>query len=270
MSKVIPEQKKKKLREVQLYIFDEFMRFCKKRSLRFFLCYGTLLGAVRHKGYIPWDDDIDILMPRSDYMKFIKSFSADDISLFSLYNLADYKKPFVKLSYDKSRVIENVDEYCDKLGINIDIFPLDGYSTDIAGKLRSYAIKFLFNILNFKQVKYSDKRSMLRNTVLSAGKRIFKCISQNKVVKAIDRLNRSCAYGATSYVISSATPVYGDREIMPAEIFSDIVYLKFENRLCPAPVGYKQYLQNLYDDYMKMPPIEKQQTHHDFRIIYID
>ncbi|MFR5682857.1 MAG: phosphorylcholine transferase LicD [Clostridia bacterium] len=115
------------IKSIQLDILSQVANYCDRNGLRYFLAYGTLLGAVRHKGYIPWDDDIDIMMPRPDYMQFINSFNNEKCALRVGSHYLDKNYPYVIAKvYDTSTLCkENIDvEY--SIGINIDVFPIDG------------------------------------------------------------------------------------------------------------------------------------------------
>ena len=112
------------LRKIQISILDEFSIFCEENKLNYLLTGGTLIGAVRHKGFIPWDDDIDVAMPRADYERFLSSFNVEGYRIITPYNNEKYVYPFAKLVNSKTRIIEHTDTDSD-LGIYIDIFPID-------------------------------------------------------------------------------------------------------------------------------------------------
>ena len=120
------------LRKIQIDILDKVHNFCIQNNITYFLSSGTLLGAIRHGGYIPWDDDIDLYMPRESYERFINIYKDDshDTRVITLYNNKEYYYPFAKVEDTNSIVIENVPEKFN-IGINIDIFPIDGVPNNL-------------------------------------------------------------------------------------------------------------------------------------------
>ncbi|MBQ8445584.1 MAG: LicD family protein, partial [Opitutales bacterium] len=116
------------LKQIQLGILDKVHEFCEKNGITYFLSSGTLIGAVRHKGYIPWDDDLDLYMPRADYDKFIKLFSAnspENTKLLSLETDKKYQYPFAKVIDDRTEMVETAVGESFKIGVYIDVFPVD-------------------------------------------------------------------------------------------------------------------------------------------------
>ena len=117
------------IRKISLQILDEVHRFCVSNQLRYTLFHGSLLGAVRHKGFIPWDDDIDIAMPRRDYEIFIQKFFAKNCKVFSIKNESRYYLPWAKVCDCKTIKEENILNQDDLvLGVNIDLYPVDTIS----------------------------------------------------------------------------------------------------------------------------------------------
>ena len=137
-----------KLKEEQLKILDYIVKICEENSLEYFLIGGTLLGAVRHRGYIPWDDDLDLAMPRKDYEKFIKIFLNQDNGKYILdtnNHSKYYWLPFLKVRNKNTIYQENLQKnYKGNLGIWVDIFPLDNGNKEIS-KLQSFQFRFVKN-----------------------------------------------------------------------------------------------------------------------------
>ena len=120
------------LKDIEFNLLKEFRAFCNENGIRFFLAYGTLLGAIRYKGFIPWDDDIDVLVPREDYNKLIRIFrDSDKYRLYSFERNQKYGYPFAKLCDMSTRKIEFYFEPLVDYGVDIDIFPLDYWDDDI-------------------------------------------------------------------------------------------------------------------------------------------
>ena len=257
---------KEEIKNIQLKILNIVANYCDKENLTYFLGYGTLLGAVRHQGYIPWDDDIDILMPRPDYEKFIRDFCImEDYKVYSYSIDSEYPYTFAKVSYEKSLLIEKTDLGFKKLGVNIDIFPLDGLpSSEKIRKKIFRTIKIRENILDIKKISINKNRSKYKNMILRIGKSILYPISYKKIIENINIDASKYNYYDCDF-IGNIVSSYGYDEIMPKEIFEDKIKLKFEGDEFYAPIGYDKYLVNIYDNYMEMPPLENRVTHHNFK-----
>ncbi len=261
------ELKIDEIREIQIMLLDEVVKFCEQKKLRYFLGYGTLLGAIRHRGYIPWDDDIDLIMPRPDYEKLISSYSSlsSQFKIYSQTTDCDYYLPFAKFSHENTVFREMTDVVYNKIGVNIDIFPIDGLSSDESNRTKSVKKQKIWrNILNLKFISISKNRSLLKNIVLVIGKAAFWNVDYRKVVKKMNEYASIHPFDS-SQLVGCTVWNYGEREIMERRIFSDSISVEFEGKNYLAPADYKKYLENLYGDYMKLPPIEKRNTHHVYK-----
>ncbi len=251
------------IKNKQLHILDEIVKFCDNNNITYFLCGGTLLGAVRHKGYIPWDDDVDLMMPREDYTKLIDTFNHPDITLNSTRKLDDYYYPFIKVEDNHTEMDEHAFiGQTRKLGVNIDIFPLDNMPADSKPlKLFLNRMYFLRKALKLKRNKKSGV--LVDDCLRSIGRKLMKPYTAKEV---IDRINKSatrynnCSTGYMGIVVWG----YGRKELCRAEIFAEKVQVEFEGKKYFAPKGYKEYLTNVYGDYMTLPPKHKQVRPHTF------
>lgn len=250
------------IKAISLGILKHFKSFCEENDLQFYLSNGTLLGAIKYKGFIPWDDDIDVLMPREDYDKFLEVYcDSEKYRLFSRERVAKFKFPFAKLC-DMTTIKEedNIDNGV-SLGVDIDIFPLDNCTLHICepGIQKRITANYLGCCLS--KFKSTGKRAFYKRWIIRYCQyRGFDHFHQ----KLSQIVKKETSFGET-HKGCLIWPVYGKREILPAEVFSDTVWVEFEGERFPAPIGYDAYLRSLYGAYEKDPPREKQKTHHDFK-----
>lgn len=253
------------LKQIQLEILDYVHEFCEQNKITYFIAYGTLIGAVRHKGYIPWDDDIDIAMPRKDYETFIKIFHLTK----SKYKLCSFKidqscpYSYAKV-YDSDTVLNEYADFDYPIGINIDVFPIDGLPNDEKLRISHFRrLSILSLIRSFKIVKLSSNRAVCKNVVLLLGKIFFSLFSLKKIIEKSIKLSKKYDYSSSDKV-AILTDSYGTCETTNRSAFKTSVLLEFEGRMYKAPIGYDEWLRNIYGDYMQFPPKDKQVNHHKF------
>lgn len=255
------------LKAIQLDILRHVDSFCKGNGIQYFACGGTLIGTVRHHGYIPWDDDIDIMMLRSEYEKFMAEYQLKDSSEYKLYNhkiSKGYILPFAKIANTKT-VIKEPTEYSLDYGINIDIFPIDKLPDNKEEQSQHYArLKRLIDIHGLKLMSISKERSLLKNIILSVSHIVLSPISIGYLNKRIEKLARKYETLADNKYCGISVWGYGTREINLSSNFNSSQNAPFEDTMVPIPVGYDNYLSCVYGDYMKLPPVEKQCSHHVF------
>lgn len=258
------------IKKIELDILIAFADFCEENKLKYYLAYGTLLGAVRHKGFIPWDDDIDVLMPRPDYNRFIELTGYNPIKQnleTRLYRNCKNPNiyPFAKiidtntLVYEKGKSRKNIS------GIWIDIFPLDG-CPDSSEETRVQFEKYL-KIRNWQDLATTNPFYIDQNIIKKMLKFIFfvpaaKLYGCKRICKKIDELAQSYSYDKSQLV---ADFTWGDSldAILKKEDLEPALHLEFEGKLFNAPKSYDQYLTNLYGDYMTLPP-ENERIPHGF------
>ena len=261
----------KKLQDTELDILCEIDRICIKNHIQYFIMYGTLLGAVRHKGFIPWDDDIDIAMPREDYIKFLNVVNNELKEKYILDFITtnkDYYLSYPKIK-NKNTVFQEKSSinYKGNKGIWVDIFPFDNYTTDKKSIL--FKLKYRF-ILLFKAI-------MIKKTLkLYLGRcdflyKILSSIFNNKfIVKLIERLsiNRNNSDYILHYDNNSEiqkTPIFRKKDIFPLK------KIEFCGKKFYAPRDCDKILTQSYgSDYMKLPPVEKRVTHNPLKIVFED
>ena len=239
-------------KQLLVLLLKEIDVFCKREKLTYYLDSGTLLGAVRHHGFIPWDDDIDLAMPRDDYEKFISSFKSDLGEIITFNSNGRYFYPYAKVNYKKSKVIEVELPQIDGLGVNIDIFPLDGMPN-----------KLLLRRIHQDLLMFLNKTRALSVRIRRKAPGFLKPLFRWRIlVKWIDRLGKKHTIEGSHYCGNIVATTVRHKEI-PVQCFASIQYVDFEDGKYPAPSGYDEYLRRLYGDYMKLPPKEKQITRHN-------
>ena len=255
------------LKDIEFDILKMFDAFCKENNIKYYLAFGTLLGAIRYKKFIPWDDDVDVLVPREDYDRLIKLFQDNEkYHLFAFEKDPKYTFPFAKLCDMTTRKVETAYNNGITLGVDIDVFPLDAFGSDYEiAKKDSDRIKKYMGQLGYAKVNRPDTKNPIKFAVWSVILVFYKMLGARYFVKKIINECRKESLKGSAYVGAKAWCIWGERGIVPAKAFSDSVNIEFEGELFPAPIGYDEYLTCLYGDYLPEPPKEKQKTHHDFK-----
>ncbi len=244
-------------REIQLTVLQNVANYCEQNNLRYFLAYGTLIGAIRHNGYIPWDDDIDIAMPRPDYDLFMKSFNQeyDYTKVLEMSISKKYGIPFAK-AYDNRTWIDELHYKPEDYGVFVDIFPIDG----IKGAIQFKQMDRLNKLLHIKKANFT-RRSIYKVVRNFIGKILLLPFSVHDILKRMDKVARRYPFGTTPKAGLISVP-YGVREIVDTSVFEKTVFHEFEGSQFRIPIGYDTWLKNIYGDYMQLPPEEKQVPHH--------
>ncbi len=260
MRKLSIEEAKK----LELDILDFIDSFCKEHGINYCINYGTLIGAIRHKGFIPWDDDIDLSMTRENYEKFIQLFSEKQsrYKLLSLETDDQYFNNFIKIVDPTTKIIDTRNTKTYDSGVFIDIFPMDTFNdskvVDICYKLESFK---LLSFSKHKNIVYGD--SKLKDLIRTLFWLLLRPVSPrffaNQIEKQIQRYRvENGKYIA--FIPSKAK----EKEIFPRDMFDELIETPFEHLVLPAPKHFDAVLKQFYDDYMTVPPKEKQIYIHEF------
>ena len=238
-------------------VLRQYIAICKEHHLTYFCCGGTAIGAVRHQGMIPWDDDVDVFMPRPDYDRFISQFNKPD-NYYQVIDMSIDKKygfPFAKV-HDTRTFVDELQYAKDHFGVYIDIFPIDGVGED----------EQVFRILRWRKLLHTKKanyyqRTLSKKIINTFGKIVLLPFSVHRILSFIDHEARKYPYGSTPKAGNIVNP-YGPREIVNLSCFSDTIYKEFEGMQFRAPIGYDEYLRSIYGDYMQLPPEDKRHSPH--------
>lgn len=252
------------LHKIQLDILLDFSKFCEENDINYTIAYGSLIGAVRHKGFIPWDDDIDVVVPRQDYMKLVEIFNNRDsiYKLSSIYNNPDYPYCQIKIQDTRTILIEN---NWRKIGINIDIFPLEGLpSTKIIQYIHLSSCKILRHIIGYKKLIIKNQIKTSKKISLFIIKLLLSQFTLNYFINLLDKLARKYSYVNSKYVANLVWGTYDFKEKFDKELFESFDKMEFEGNIFMVPADYKKILTQIYGDYMKLPPENTQKSHHHF------
>lgn len=260
------------LKNLQLAILQTIHNFCRNNKIRYSLCGGSLIGAVRHNGYIPWDDDIDIMMPRPDYERFFELFNqkqkSTSLQFITCFNDKQYFQPFGKVVDIRTFMTNAYDRPLDNLGVNVDVFPCDGLPNDECERNKYWKkIAKAKNLNTLFYQKNNDKEHGIKKIIRRIFFSIFKVFPANFYAKKLNKMAMRNIFDSSEYVACSIFG-YGRKEEMPKSVFDNFVELDFEGMKFKAMCGYETYLSNLYGDYMQLPPAEKRVAKHDFEVFW--
>lgn len=260
----------KEIKQIEFNILKYFAKFCEEHELSYYLMFGTLIGAIRHKGFIPWDDDIDVAMPRTDYLKLIELLNLkgnDQYKLISCNNVSEYNMPLAKIVDTRTILIQkgaigNVRD----LGVYIDVFIIDKLPNDMLERKR------FFKRMKWERFKwYLSKRdfifrkgSYFKDICMAIVSVPFKCRSAySRCIKMDHMASRYSSIEAKdqTVLLFAALP---EETALKTEEWNSIVKVEFEGELFSATAYYDKHLRNIYGNYMVPPTKENQVNAHDF------
>ena len=257
----------KDLQNVELRMLVDFKEICDRQGFSYALAGGTLLGAIRHNGFIPWDDDIDLVMMRSDYERFIKYCSTTEglpFHIVSSETCAAYSKGFAKLMDNDTYLESDVDDDGKLGGVFLDIFPIDYLGDTYEEALKTHnSTRLLREILVARQWKHftrSKTHSIIYEPARLALFLVSRLFRGQTLIRMIDR-KRQTNRKAYSCCIFGA---YRTKEILPTEVYEGRATHVFEGHEFSILKDYDTFLTAVYGDYMQLPPEEKRVTHHTF------
>ena len=258
----------REIQQMELGIMEYIHEICQKIGVKYFLAYGSLIGAVRHKGFIPWDDDMDICMLREDYEKlqdYLIANPDERYEVMSYKNNLNYVYPFMKVQDNQTYLLEEDVRIDSNMGIYVDIFPVDGYEDDsvFKDKMTRLIKKRQLSCYTFKGI--TNTKSLLNSLIRYISVIIFYFTNTNKYIRGIDELAKSrkvLDYEEVDYLI------YKDmnKPVWRREWLEQVTTGTFEGKEFMIPKNYHEILTSDYGDYMQLPPVELRFSHHDFQL----
>lgn len=258
----------REIQQMELGIMEYIHEVCQKIGVKYFLAYGSLIGAVRHTGFIPWDDDMDICMLREDYEKlqdYLIANPDERYKVMSYKNNLNYVYPFMKVQDNQTYLLEEDVRIDSNMGIYVDIFPVDGYEDDsvFKDKMTRLIKKRQLSCYTFKGI--TNTKSLLNSLIRYISVIIFYFTNTNKYIRGIDDLAQSRKvddYELVDYLI------YKDmnKPVWKREWLKQTITGVFEGKEFMIPKNYHEILTSDYGDYTQLPPVELRFSHHDFQL----
>lgn len=276
-SQMTPEDRKK-FNAKLLGILKTIMAICEENNIRWFMGYGGCIGAIRHKGCIPWDDDIDVCMPRPDYDRFVEICRNRDLGNYELAIINDfpgYFEYFVRM-FDKNSTILFNNWSTHVGGIFVDIFPIDGaadgniysnYKHFIFWQKISRHSHFIFPRYKRMQLLRSGRLRCYILYILIILTSLFRKSLQKISVRKIEKIVRKYPFESSKYSVFYYD-VYGlKKHVVEKKWIEETIWVPFEDIQVRIPKYYHEYLSHIYGDYMTPPPVEKRDDRHVFAFI---
>ena len=252
---------KEECKEIQLNILKIISKICKKNNLNYFLCGGTLLGAVRHKGFIPWDDDIDICLPRKDYESLLCILKEQKD--FKWLSIIDSSTPNYYYTFAKAvdnTTVAKMEDNSTNHGIWVDIFPYDNLPQNEKKRNRFLRKCYFFRGLIMSVTTDFSAKKIKRKYLKRIMKIITLIIGKNRVLKSYNKTVIKYNDQETEYFGNTFTP-YCLNECFKKTWYYSSIELKFEDGSYNCPLNYDEVLKKMYGNYMQLPPINKRREH---------
>lgn len=256
-----------KLKKCERDMLEAFVTICDRHGIEYFLQGGTLLGAVRHSGFIPWDDDVDVSLPRKEYEKFIAVAKSELPPYYFLQTKdtdPEYPNNFAKIRDSRTTFIETSGKYLNiNHGVYIDIFPLDYYPDGFKAKVFEIKKKLLTWRIN---TAFYLPNMSLKSKIATA----FSCLIYPSRRKAIEKREKlfSCVPPSSRLINNSGA--WREKEIIPAEWFDKTTEMTFEGIKVKSSYKYDEWLKFVYGDYMSLPPENERVGHHFTDVVDLD
>lgn len=259
------------LKLIQLNILQALHDCCVENNIKYSLGCGTMLGAVRHKGYIPWDDDIDVYFMRDDYERLIRIFPKvykEDYELICLERDKEWGRSYAKAFNNKTVLVEDTTEK-KRIGIGIDVYAID-YVPDDESEWLNYNKRRLFyqSIFSLKSMITSRERSLVKNAIIVLSHIALLPFSHRRIALFINKYAQKNNGRCNTYACECVQGVITGKKRFKAADFDEVIDTPFEDRTFKIMKGYDDYLTNAYGDYMTPPPPEKRVSTHETKAFW--
>lgn len=262
----------KSIHSAELLILTKFDELCKSLEVKYYIYYGTLLGAVRHGGFIPWDDDVDVIMPRPDFDRFVRyceEYSEELMPFQLMYytNNDKYIYPIGRLCDTRYKVdYFGNDDY--GLGLFIDIYPYDGVGNSYIEAVNN--IKKLRLIRHFLQLAgtnhlYKSRYGFWATTLKRIARPVAKALGVKRFIQMEQKIISKYTFEDSRYITNALWNGYGIRELAEKDSFNDPILIDFVGHSFYAPKNYDEHLRRLYGNYMELPPKESRHPTHEYK-----
>lgn len=259
------------LKKIQCEVLVAIDNYCHENNIKYSIACGTLLGAIRHKGYIPWDDDIDIYVLRKDYERLVEMFPQSyvgHISLMTYERTNGWNRTYAK-AVDNRTIFKEYTGDDIEMGIGIDIFPIDNVPNDEEewkryDRRRRRLQNWKYSLKDSRLLKNNKERPIYKTIVLALTRWLLFWLPSRLLCKYLDKIAQQYNGENCHYVFENSLGILCKKRFRK-DVFEQIVRVPFESYEFDAFANYDEYLSNAYGNYMQLPPKEKQVSHHEFK-----
>ena len=267
----------KEIQSLALKLLIQLDTFCKEYQIEYYVAYGTLLGTIRHKGFIPWDDDIDIWMKREDFKKLTNVFpewgKKHNLFLNVAQTVPKYNRVHAQICLGNTKLIPNDRRNDFREGYFLDIFPLDGTPNNFVFRwLKLTYLQILKNMATLSAYGRDMKSdSTMKDKIIRLLAHLIKGIDIQKLMLKYEEVASQHSCSSSEYLqILTPGGRKGRNALIKREFFDSVRQMPFETIIVSVPADYNKILREIYGDYMKFPPVEARSPHHDFKLFIED